>query len=193
VCFASLSVQAARAGDAPDPGHPEIQGALLAIDAWLDGEQAFRRIPGMSVGVVLDQELIWKKGYGYSNVEGEVPADENTIYSICSISKLFTSIGVMQLRDQGKLRLKDPVADHLDWYDLPQVHDGGPVTIEGILTHSSGLPREADFVYWNEPDFAFPRRDSLVEALEQQETLYPAQTYFQYSNLGLSLAGEIAT
>ena len=175
----------------PDPSHPEIQGALSVIDAWLDAQRDYQQIPGMSAGIVLDQELIWSAGYGFANLADQIPADENTIYSICSISKLFTSLAVMQMRDAGKLKLSDPIADHLDWYDLEQVHDGGPVTVEGVLTHSSGLPREGDFFYWNAPEFPYPTREELIAELDRHQTLYPASTWFQYSNLGLSLAGEL--
>jgi CubicO group peptidase (beta-lactamase class C family) len=84
------------------------------------------------------------------------------------------------------------VSDHLDWFDIAQAHEGsGPITIESLLTHSSGLPRESDYPYWNGPDFPFPTRDQVIERLRSQQTLYPAQYHFQYSNLGLSLAGEI--
>jgi CubicO group peptidase (beta-lactamase class C family) len=191
LCVSLFSISAGAADDPSKADHPEVQGALAAVDAWLDGERAYGRVPGMSAGIVLDQDLIWSQGYGYSNLADKVPADNNTIYSICSISKLFTSIGVMQLRDEGKLNLSDKVADHLEWYELEQVHDGGAVDIEGILTHSSGLPREASEYYWNEPEFGFPTRQEMIDGLVDLETLYPARTWFQYSNLGLSLAGEI--
>lgn len=172
--------------------HPEVQGALKAIDAWVRGVRTYDRIPGISVGIVLDQDLLWSKGYGYSNLETKRPADADTIYSICSISKLFTSIGVMQLRDAGKLTLRDPVGDHLDWFTITQAYDdSGPIRIESLLTHSSGLPREADFPYWGGPEFPFPNRQQMIEALDRQQTLYPAQRQYQYSNLALSIAGEI--
>src|SRR5210317_1135514 len=98
----------------------------------------------------------------------------------------------MQLRDADKLTLWDSVGKHLDWFDIAQEYDGsGPITIESLLTHSSGLPRESDFPYWNGPDFPFPTRQQMIAKLKTQNTLYPAQRYFQYSNLALSLAGEI--
>ena len=59
------------------------------------------------------------------------------------------------------------------------------------MTHSSGLPREAGYPYWTGPDFAFPSKNEVNAKLKEQETLYPASTYFQYSNLGLTLLGEI--
>lgn len=172
--------------------HPETKGAIAVIDAYLEGVQIYEQVPGMSVGIVYDQDLIWQRGYGYSNLKTRRAANADTLYSICSISKLFTAIGIMQLRDAGLLRLRDPVDDHLDWFDIEQAHDGsGPVTIESLLTHSSGLPRESDFPYWNGPDFPFPTRDQVIDRLNAQKTLYPAQYYFQYSNLALTLAGEI--
>lgn len=172
--------------------HPEVAGAIAAIDAYVQGTQTYEKVPGISVGIVYDQDLLWQSGYGYSNLETKRPADANTLYSICSISKLFTAIGIMQLRDAGELTLRDPVGDHLDWFNIEQVHeDGGPVTIEGLMTHSSGLPRESDYPYWIGPDFPFPTRAQVIDRLSAQETLYPSQTYFQYSNLGWTLAGEI--
>ncbi len=171
---------------------PRVQQALNLVDLWLDAARDYDHIPGISAGVVYDQDLIWSKGYGYQDRESRVVPSAQTIYSICSISKLFTSIAVMQLRDQGKLRLDDSVSHHLPWFSIKQAYPDGPaVTIEGLLTHASGLPREADWPYWTGPDFTFPTREQVIQQLAKQQTLYPAETYYQYSNLGLTLAGEI--
>ena len=193
-----IGAPAIAADDVEDPtraellAHPEVKGALAVIDAWIDGRQMFEKIPGISIGIVRDQDLLWANGYGYANLETNRPANADTLYSICSISKLFTAIGIMQLRDENKLRLKDSVSDHLYWFDIAQAHESsGPVTIEGLMTHSSGLPRESDFPYWIGPEFPFPTREEMIEQLKSQETLYPSHRYFQYSNLGWTLAGEI--
>ncbi|NKC00820.1 MAG: serine hydrolase [Pseudomonadales bacterium] len=187
-----LSYPGTRAAEPRVTDHPEVQGALAVIDAWAEGVVAYDDVPGVSIGVVLDQDLIFSKGYGFSNVRRKVAADSNTIYSICSISKLFTSIAVMRMRDQGKLALRDPVADHLPWFNIKEQHaEAGPTRIEGLLTHSSGLPRESDFAYWQD-DYPFPDREAMMARLSEQDTLYPAESLFQYSNLGLTLAGEIA-
>lgn len=172
--------------------HARVQQALRLLDLWLDAARDYEHIPGISAGVVVDQELLWSQGYGYQDRETRVVPSARTIYSICSISKLFTSIAVMQLRDQGKLRLDDSVSHHLPWFSINQAYpDGPPITIEGLLTHASGLPREADWPYWTGPDFTFPTREQVIQQLAKQQTLYPAETYYQYSNLGLTLAGEI--
>jgi CubicO group peptidase (beta-lactamase class C family) len=173
--------------------HPRIEAALNLAAVWLDAHRDFTGLPGVSAGVVLGEELVWSGAFGLANVEAGTPASADTIYSICSISKLFTAIACMQLRDQGKLSLSDPVAQHLDWFALEEsVPDQRPITIEMLLTHSAGLPREAaDAPYWSPPDFKFPSRDEIVAQLSGQTTLYESSTFWQYSNLGLSLVGEI--
>lgn len=90
--------------------------AIRLIDIWLEAQRDFDRLPGISVGIVIDQKLIWSKGYGFADIEKEVNSSPDTIYSICSISKLFTSVAIMQLRDAGKLRLEDRVGDVLPWW-----------------------------------------------------------------------------
>lgn len=172
--------------------HPEVKGALRAIDAWLEGVRIFDRLPGISAGIVHDQDLIWNRGYGYANLEEKRPADADTIYSVCSISKLFTAIAVMQLRDANKLTLRDAVRDHLDGFEVKQVHaSSGPITIESLLTHSSGLPRNTGLQFWNGPDFPSPTVPQVKEKLKTTSTLYPAQHRYSYSNLAFSLAGQI--
>ncbi len=163
---------------------------LRVIDAWLDAQKDYGSIPGISVGIVTDQDLIWNKAYGYSDLELNNKTSDSTIYSICSISKLFTAIAIMQLRDKGKLDLDDHLTEHLPWFNLKQTYpDGPPITIRSLLTHSSGVPRDSDYPYWADPEFPFPTKEQFIEKLSDQETLYPASTVFQYSNLGLSLLG----
>ena len=164
-------------------GHPRVQSTLRLIDAWLESEQCYAQLPGLSAGLVVDQELIWTGGYGYSNPEEKIPTTADTLYSICSISKLFTSIAVMQLRDADVLRLADPVHKFLPWFEITQPNeDSAPITIESLLTHSSGLPRESDSPYWSPPDYRFPDQNEVRERISDQSTLYPADTFWQYSN-----------
>jgi len=132
---------------------------LALIASWLDAQRAYDHVPGISAAIVHDQELLWSGATGYADIEGGQKAQADTIYGICSISKLFTGIAVMQLRDQGKVALEDPIADLLPWFNLSQSHAGSPeITLRATLTHSAGLPRESDYPYWVGPDFIFPTR-----------------------------------
>ncbi len=166
--------------------------ALRLADAWLDSVQAYQHIPAVSAGVVAGDDLIWSKGYGTIDAEHKIPASSKTIYSICSISKLFTSVALMQQYEAGKVRLDEPLTTYLSWAKLKESgQDSVPITVRGILSHSAGLPRESDFPYWTGPDFPFPSQAQIRATIATQSPLFPAERYFQYSNLGLTLAGEI--
>ncbi len=164
---------------------------LRVIDLWLEAQKDFDRLPGLSVAIVQDQQIIFSKGYGYADLEKKTPMKPETIFSICSISKLFTSIAIMQLWEQRKLRLDDSLQALLpEFYIRQQYAETVPITVHSMLTHSSGIQRDADSS-WNSPNFYFQTRDELKKSLAKGETLYPSSTYFQYSNVGMSLLGEI--
>lgn len=182
---------AAAAGDDAKAAAGRAE-ALRVVDAWLDGERAYQRIPAISAGVVVGDQLVWAKGFGTIDAEHQVAASAKTIYSICSISKVFTSVALMEQWEAGKVRLDEPVTTYLPWAKLKEDGaDSVPVTVRGLMTHSAGLPRESAFPYWTGPDFPFPTREQVKAAIGGQAPLYPAERYFQYSNLGLTLVGEI--
>jgi CubicO group peptidase (beta-lactamase class C family) len=164
--------------------------ALRVVEAWLDSVQVYRHIPAMSAGVVEGDEIVWSKGFGTIDASHTVAASPQTIYSICSISKLFTSISFMQLYEAGKVHLDDPITTYLPWAIIKPADDSGPITLRGLLTHSSGIPRESDFPYWTGPDFPFPTHEEIQAKIATQSALYPAERFFQYSNLGITLVGE---
>ena len=171
---------------------PRVVDAIAAWKEWVEYQAAINEVPGMSVGVVHDQELLDSDAFGLANPETGALARPDTLYSICSISKLFTSVALLQQRDAGKVHLDDPVAMYLPWVGIQDVHPNDePITVRGLLTHSAGLPRESDYPYWTAEGYPFPTHDEIVGRLREQQTLYPASRYFQYSNLGLTLAGEI--
>ena len=170
---------------------PRVVNAVELARTWIEAQRAYDRLPGVSAAIIADQKVLWSGGFGYADLESKRPATPDTLYSICSISKLFTSVAILQQRDAGKLHVEDPVAKYLPWYRLQKGEGEGDVTIEGLLTHSSGLPRESDYPYWSAPNFRFPSHDEIVEKIHSQNALYTPETRFQYSNLGLTLAGEI--
>jgi CubicO group peptidase (beta-lactamase class C family) len=194
--FAAAAATARAEPADPSPAaasHPRVRQALQLARSWLEAQRAYDQIPGVSAAIVHDQEVLWSGGFGKADLASGRPANADTLYSVCSISKVFTSLAVLQQRDAGKLRLDDPVGRHLPWFALRKSEGEGDITIEGLLTHASGLPRESDHAYWTGPDFAFPTREEIKSRLGAQDALYAPETAFQYSNLGMSLAGEIVS
>jgi len=176
----------------PAQAGKELANELALTESWLAAQRAYDNVPGLSAAVVAGGKIAWSGGFGHADIETEQPARADTIYGICSISKVFTGIAVMQLRDAGKFSLDDPLPQLLSWFDLEQSFEDSPeITLRAVLTHSAGLPRESDYPYWMPPDFPFPTRDAIRKRLADQSTIYPADRYYQYSNLGLALAGEV--
>jgi CubicO group peptidase (beta-lactamase class C family) len=171
--------------------HPRVKQALTLLDRWASAELTYNEIPGASLAVVHDQERLWAKGWGMKQPTENEEATPKTLYSVCSISKLFTSVAAMTLWEEGKIELNDRVEEHLSWFALEERQSGLPLTLESLLTHSSGLPRESDYPYWSPPNFDFPDRQEIRTRIRDQRSLYPSQRYFQYSNLGLTLIGEV--
>jgi len=163
---------------------------IAVIDAWIEAQVAYEKMPGFALAITKDQQLVWSKGYGYADVENKLPMKAESLCSICSISKLFTSIAVMQLWEQGKLRMDDSVSMYLPHFKLRQEYESVPITIRGLLTHSAGLPRESAQPYWTSP-YTFPTEQEINDKLGEQSTLYPSSREWQYSNLGMSLLGQI--
>ncbi|HPB31450.1 MAG TPA: serine hydrolase domain-containing protein [Candidatus Sumerlaeota bacterium] len=167
-----------------------VNDALRIWQARLESWAAFGSVPGVSVGIVHDQRVIYTRSIGFSDRERQQPATMKTIYRVGSISKLFTTTAIMMLRDKGFVSLHEPVKTYLPWFDIRhRGKNARHITIEHLLTHTSGLPREAPFAYWN--DNRFPSREEMIRALKTQETAYVPGTQWKYSNLGLAIAGEV--
>src|SRR5262245_25581648 len=98
--------------------NPGVRSAIGLLEAWLDSQLAYRGWPGLSIGILHDQELIWSRGFGHASLERGEAATPETLYRIASITKLFTSTAIMHLRDAGKLRLDDPLTQHVPWFKI---------------------------------------------------------------------------
>lgn len=168
---------------------PEVQGAIRLFSAWLEGQLLHRHLPGVAVGVVLDQSLVWSRGFGHADVEKQLPMSPSTKFRMASHSKLFTATAIMQLREEGKLRLDDPVSTHLPWFKVKPARDDDPeITIEELLTHNSGLPREAG-AHWT--TFDFPTSEELKALMPEREAPFSPDVRWKYSNLAYSVAGLV--
>src|SRR5689334_4593475 len=182
----STAAQPSRSNIANDP---DVLGAERLFSAWLEGQIAYRGLPGIAVGVVSDQDLVWASGFGFADLKAKIPMTPTTKFRMASHSKLFTAIAIMQLREQGKLRLDDPVSTYLPWFKAkPAGDDDGPITIEQLLSHSSGLQREAGD-HWT--SYAFPTADELRRLYAERQAAFAPSVRWKYSNLAYAVAGQV--
>ncbi|STX29942.1 beta-lactamase [Legionella beliardensis] len=145
-------------------------------------------IPGFAFGIMVDDKLIYSGSGGYSDLSKKTPASPKSMFRIASMTKSFTAMSILKLRDEGKLRLDDPV----DWYipelkDQKLTHDAPSMTIRHLLTHSAGFPSDNP---WGDRQLSMTHKEfvSLLKGISLANTTDSA---FEYSNLGYALLGMI--
>lgn len=146
-------------------------------------KQAERRLPSISATVFRGAERVWYGAAGSAVLDPATPPTEDTQYRIGSITKTFTAVLVMQLRDAGRLDLDDRIGAF-----LPDLAHDAP-TIRRLLSHLSGLQREPAGDVWE--SLVPPTRDELIDNAAAAELLLPPNRRWHYSNLAYALLGEL--
>ncbi len=161
-----------------------VVAPLDSVDRYVKAELARQRIPGLSVAILRGDSVLLARGYGYANVEHDVPATDSTIYQSGSVGKQFTAAAVVMLSEDGRLGLDDPVTRY-----LPQ---GGKrwqgITIRHLLTHTSGIPDYADSTL----DYRRPYTEEDMVLLASRFPLqFKPGERWSYSNTGYLLLGAV--
>ncbi|PRH81148.1 serine hydrolase [Streptomyces solincola] len=162
---------------APVPLLPGTERALLHRVARAQSEG---RTPSLVGAVARDGAVVWSGGRA---AEGTPVPDADTQYRIGSITKPFTGVLVMRLRDEGLLDLADPLEKHLPGTGV------GEVTVAQLLAHSSGLAAESPAPWWERTPGTL--RPGLGDVLGDAPVLHPAGRRFHYSNTGYTLLGSL--
>jgi CubicO group peptidase (beta-lactamase class C family) len=157
-----------------------------ALDECVRGEMARWTVPGVAVGILRDgqREL---HAYGRASIETEQPVRPETLYQIGSISKVYTATLVMQLVDEGKLALDEPIMTYLPDLKLADAEARETITLHHLLSHTSGLFGDY-FDDFGLGDDALGRAIATFETLRQQ---YAPGALWTYCNTGFGLAGAI--
>ena len=178
-----------------------IENVRLLVQEYLQLWLAKNVSIGVTVSVVYDQQVLLSQGFGTLNLSTTVAPDENTIYDIGSITKIFTSLALFHTADKGDVSLDAPVTDFYNESNPPAFNIHNPyssegasvVTLRSLAAQCSGLPRET---YCGGYPLLLECFDETlagyanIEALNQVGLLYPPFTGAHYSNLGLSLLGR---
>ena len=162
---------------------PASEALRAALERLLRTWQSERRLPSVSAAVFRGDEILWQDALGLARIDDGTAATPDTQYRVGSITKTFTAVAVMQLRDAGELRLDDTLGQHVEESAHP-----GP-TIRSMLAHLSGLQREIPGEVWE--TLTDPTVEELLEQLPQAEMILPPGAYWHYSNLAYALLGEI--
>jgi CubicO group peptidase (beta-lactamase class C family) len=166
-----------------------LRAGVAYADQWLAYRQQAREIPGIAVAVQHDQELLLSNAYGSANIEQHVPLTPHHLFRVASHSKMFTATAIMQLAEQGRLRLDDPLATYIPWLQRQERLTG--VTIRQVLNHAAGIVRDGSNADHWQLDKPFPDAAELQRLVEDGGAVLDANETFKYSNVGYSLLGLV--
>jgi CubicO group peptidase (beta-lactamase class C family) len=190
------SIATAQSSIAPTPTFNDpnrlatLQRAMPAVDSIMRAFAARSRVPGIAYGVVVDGTLLHVAAVGRREVPTNAPVDTSTVFRIASMTKSFTALAILQLRDAGKLSLDDPAERY-----VPEMRrlryattDAPKITVRHLLSHSAGFPEDNP---WGDQQLA--RTDAeLAQMIARGIPFSTAPgTAYEYSNFGFAILGRI--
>jgi CubicO group peptidase (beta-lactamase class C family) len=185
-------------GSLPPPRFADPERARKLATAFPEIEQLFnkwfaeRHVPGAVLGIIIDGELVWVKSNGVRETRDRAPVTAETVFRIASMTKSFTALSILKLRDEGKLSLDDPVARYvpaLANLAYPTT-DSPTLTIRHLLTHAEGFPEDNP---WGDRQLA--RSDETMRAWMRAGIPFSNApgTAYEYSNYGFAILGQVVT
>lgn len=151
-----------------------------AIDTFVNGELARQKTPGAALAIMHHGQLVRAQGYGFANLEHQVPVHPDTIFQSGSIGKQFTAAAVMLLAEDGTLRLDESIRTYFP--DAPKTWQ--PITLRNMLNHTSGIPGDPNLDL--RKDYT---DDELLKLLYQLKPEFPAGSRWSYSNSAYATLG----
>ena len=168
----------------------KIKTAFAVIDSLYKKYAEDNHFPAIAFGLVVDGQLLYKNSYGYTDVAKKIPATSASLFRIASMSKSFTCMAILKLRDEGKLNLDDPA-----YLYIPELKnlkyptaDAPAITIRHLMTHGAGFPEDNP---WGDRQLADNDNDLMDFIGKQISFSNPPGIAYEYSNLGFALQGKI--
>lgn len=145
-------------------------------------------IVGVSAALIVNDSLIWEKGFGFADLENQIPMTKNTVVNIGSVTKPVTAMSAMQLQEKGVLDINQPVTKYLPQFN-PKSRFGNisEIKVKDLIVHSSGLQSDI----WKNSDLKSGKYTDVVGFINETHLLYPPGVLGFYSNAGYNILGHI--
>lgn len=180
----ALSTTVALTAQAP------VDPAIARLEAVVNEAMQKQKIPGLAIGVVKDGRVVLARGFGVMDLtKPDRPVTAETLFHMASITKPFVATALMQLVEQGKISLDDPVVRHLPYFKLkdPRFKD---ITIRQMATHTSGMPDVSSY-NWDKPEYDDGALERFVRSLDNKNLLWAPGLEFRYSNMAFEVLGDV--
>ncbi|MEO5997081.1 MAG: serine hydrolase [Chitinophagaceae bacterium] len=163
-----------------------FQKMFPAIDKYIDSILKDWHIPGLALGIVYKDQLIYSRGYGYRNLEQKLPVEATTLFPIASNTKLFTATAAAMLEEEGQIDLDKPVRNYMPTLIFINDELNTKVTLRDMLSHRTGLPRYD--AIWVGSDIS--RKDAISKVVYMKPRLGFREGYI-YNNMMYASAGLV--
>jgi D-alanyl-D-alanine carboxypeptidase len=168
-----------------------LEKSLDYIKDWLRFQHERGDIPGLAVSIGVDGKVVFNEAYGYADIEKKEELTTDHIFRIASHSKTFTAAALMQLQEQGKLKIDDHVADYLPWLKDHKDKRWQQVTLRQIMSHGAGVIRDGlDSNYW-QLHRPFPGKEQFKDEILEADLVLNNNVKMKYSNFGYTLLGMV--
>lgn len=168
----------------------KIEAAFPIIEEIYKSHAEKNHFPGLAFGLVVDGKLVFSGSTGFTDIKKKIPATTKSMFRIASMSKSFTSLALLKLRDEGKLNLDDPVYKFIPEMkkNLLLTKDAVPITIRHLMTHAAGFPEDNP---WGDRQLADTDKE-LIDLINKGTFFSNAPGIaYEYSNLGFALQGYL--
>lgn len=172
----------------PRRGETDYTAAIGKLKSAVAHEVEQKQLPAFSIALVAGDKQVWAEGFGFQDAAKKVPATADSVYRVGSVSKLFTDIAVMQLVDEKKLDLDQPVEKYLPAF-APKNPFKIPITLRQLMSHRSGLVRESPVGHYFDPDE--PTLAATIASLNDTALVYKPETRTKYSNAAVAVVGAV--
>lgn len=168
---------------------PDYLAGVPALQQLIRNEVATGNISGVSIALVEGERILYADGFGFADKKRKVPAARDTVYRVGSISKLFTALAAMQLAEQQKLSIDQPVSELMPEFRVViPFPDAKPITLRQLMCHRSGMFRECPVGSYF--DSSEPGLKHTVRSIASCVLVHPPETKTKYSNIGVAVVGQ---
>jgi CubicO group peptidase (beta-lactamase class C family) len=172
----------------PALANPASSDLQEKVDTYIAETMHRFPIPGMAVGIVKDDQILYLKGYGIANTRGD-PVTPQTLFPLQSVTKTFTALAIHQLANTGKIDLDEPVQTYIPEFRLADQSASTSIMVRQLLDHTSGISKtEGEQIYLQSRKSTF---DEALAKLVRFKPHYKPGEHYEYSNWNYALLGEL--
>lgn len=160
-----------------------------SLDSIVLKHQVALEVPGIAVGVMLDNEVVYAKGFGVQDLNSNTPLNQQSLFHMASVSKPFVATAIMQLVEKGKMALDSTIVHYLPYFKMKDERYKD-ITIRQVLSHSTGIPDVEDYE-WDKPQFDDQAAEGYVKSLVGQKLEFTPGSEFRYCNTSFDIMADV--